>query len=136
MRKWCSRKDRDESIITYHVDEGKVYGGSDPDRTVKQVEEDSDDYNPGGDYKMELDLSAKTFVMELDGERITIDSNIGDYDYSPIVILGKTSPELTFFDTYHSKSLILNKHNNLINFIIKISHVTFDGTDDSFRKTE
>ena len=44
---------------------------------------------------MELDLSAKTFVMELDGERIIIDSNLGDYEFSPIVILSPNSPQLT-----------------------------------------
>ena len=89
-------KDYDQSIIVYHLRNGRVYGGSDPDRTVKQVEWDP--YNneyPDADFKMELDLSAKTFVMELDGERITIDPNLGDFEFSKIVILGKTSPELT-----------------------------------------
>ena len=43
---------------------------------------------------MELDLSAKTLFMELDGERIIIDSNLGDYEYSPIVILCDEAPEI------------------------------------------
>ena len=95
MEEWYAEKEYDQSIIVYSLWKGKVYGGSDTDRTVKQVERDSDYYIPGGDYKMELDLSAKNFVMELEGERITIDSNIGDYEFSPIVILDHRSPELT-----------------------------------------
>ena len=43
---------------------------------------------------MELDLSSKTFVMELDGERIMIDPNLGDYEFSPIVTMGSKSPEI------------------------------------------
>ena len=43
---------------------------------------------------MELDLSTKTFVMELDGERIMIDSNLGDYEFSPFVLLCGESPEI------------------------------------------
>ena len=87
-------KEYDQSFIVYRLWNGKVYGGSDPGRTVKQVERDSDDLYPGGDFKMELDLSAKTFVMELDGERIILDSNLGDYEFSPIVILCEVSPEI------------------------------------------
>ena len=92
---WYDETEYDQSIIVYSLWNGKVKGGSDPDRTVKKVKRDSEGVIPGGDYKMELDLSAKTFVMELDGERITIDPNLGDFEFSPIVILGKTSPELT-----------------------------------------
>ena len=77
----------DQSIIVYCVWNGKVYGGSDPERTVKQVRTDSDRYHPSGDFTMELDLSNRTLVMEVDNEKIIIDSNIGDFDYSPIVIL-------------------------------------------------
>jgi len=84
----------DQSIIVYFLGLEEVYGGSDPGRTVKQIEEDDDGLYPGGDFKMELDLSAKTFVMELDGERTTIDSNLGDYEFSPFVILDDESPEI------------------------------------------
>ena len=85
----------DKSIIVYGVDDGKVYGGSEPGRIVKQVEKDSDGNYPGGDYTMELDLSNRTLVMEVDNEKIIIDSNIGDFDYSPIVILEEDTTEIT-----------------------------------------
>ena len=86
----------DQGIIVYSLGSpclwnGKVYGGSDPGRTVKQVQEDSDGYYPGGDFTMELDLSNRTLVMEVDNEKITIDDNIGDFEYSPIVIFFGTS---------------------------------------------
>ena len=84
----------DQGIIVYDVESGKVYGGSDPKRTVKQVQEDSDEY-VSGDFTMELDLSNRTLVMEVDNEKIIIDSNIGDFDYSPIVILDRFAPEIT-----------------------------------------
>jgi len=42
-----------------------------------------------------MDLSAKTFAMELDGERIILDSNLGDFTLSPIVILDSKAPEIT-----------------------------------------
>lgn len=35
----------DQSIIVYSVDDGKVFGGSDPERTVKQVPDSF--YTPG-----------------------------------------------------------------------------------------
>ena len=92
---YYEEKEYDQSIIVYRLDNGEVYGGSDPGRTVKLVDErDSDGLYPGGDFKMELDLSAKTFAMELDAKRIIIDSNVGDYEFSPIVILSSTSPEI------------------------------------------
>ena len=77
----------DQGIIVYSVSDGKVYGGSDPKRTVKQIQRDSDGNHPGGDYTMELDLSNRSLVMEVDNEKIIIDGNIGDFEYSPIVIL-------------------------------------------------
>ena len=77
----------DQSIIVYGVDDGKVYGGSEPGRIVKQVEKDSDGNYPGGDFTMELDLSNRSLVMEVDNKKITIDGNIGDFEYSPIIIL-------------------------------------------------
>ena len=85
----------DQSIIVYDVEGGEVYGGSDPKRTVKQIQRDSDGNHPGGDYTMELDLSNRTLVMEVDNQKIIIDGNIGDFDYSPIVILDDEAPEIT-----------------------------------------
>jgi len=90
---WCYKLD--QSIIVYQVYSGKVRGGSDRKRTVKQVQNDSDGYYPGGDYTMELDLSNRSLVMEVDNEKIIIDGNIGDFDYSPIVILGAWAPEIS-----------------------------------------
>ena len=97
MDDWYDEDEYDQSIIVYNVDDGKVYGGSDPKRKVKEVEEDSDGFSPGGDFTMELDLSKRSFVMEINGEKITLDGNIGDFQYSPIVIFGKyfgAPPEL------------------------------------------
>ena len=89
MNGWYSYCDAklDQSIIVYNVGSGKVYGGSDPNRTVKKVQEDSDGNYPGGDFTMELDLSNRSLVMEVDNEKIMIDGNIGDFEYSPIIIL-------------------------------------------------
>ena len=94
MKDWTSWYKLDQSIIFYNVYNGKVYGGSDPKRKVKEVEEDSDGFSPGGDFTMELDLSKRSFVMEINGERITLDGNIGDFQYSPIVIL-MDAPQIT-----------------------------------------
>ena len=86
----------DQGIIVYNVRSGKVYGGSDPRRTVKQVQRGSDGNYPGGDFTMELDLSNRSFVMEADNQKITIDGNIGDYEYSPVVIFDDyDEPEVT-----------------------------------------
>ena len=41
---------------------------------------------------MELDLSKRTFVIEFGGERITLDKNIGDFQYSPIIIFDGVAP--------------------------------------------
>ena len=82
----------DQSIILYDVDDGFVYGGSDPERKVKQVELDSDGFHPGGDFTMELDLSNRSLIMEIEDERIILDGNLGDFEYSPFVIL---SPNFT-----------------------------------------
>ena len=95
MDDWYYPGDYDQSIIVYCLDDGKVYGGSDPERTVKAVEEDSDGFYPGGDFTMELDLSKRSFVMEINGEKITLDGNIGDFQYSPIVILDEDDAEIT-----------------------------------------
>ena len=85
----------DQGIIVYDVDDGKVYGGSDPGRKVKQVQKDSDGYYPGGDFTFELDLSNRSFVMWINNQKIIIDSKIGDFQYSPIVILSWNAPEIT-----------------------------------------
>ena len=79
---------------------GEVYGGSMP-RTVKKIETDSWGEYPGGDFKFELDLSKRNFVMELDGEEVIIDSNLGDFEYSPIVFSNITPPLwLPFFNLW------------------------------------
>ena len=78
----------DQSIIIYGPLSGTVFGGSDSNRTVKQVQRDSKNYAPGGDFTMELDLSNRSLVMEVDNQKIIIDGNLGDFEYSPIVILG------------------------------------------------
>ena len=96
MDGWNKNIDKlDQSIIIYHVRSGKVYGCSDPGRTVKQVQEDSNGFYPGGDFSMELDLTNRSLVMEVDNEKIIIDGNLGDFDYSPIVILTSGAPEVT-----------------------------------------
>ena len=86
-----------EETIVYEVWSGKVRGGSDPGRTVKKVQKDSIRYLfVGGDFTMELDLSNRSFVMEADNQKITIDGNIGDYEYSPVVIFDDyDEPEVT-----------------------------------------
>ena len=76
------------------MDDGEVLGGSDPKRTVKEVEEDSDGFYPGGDFAMELDLTNGTFAMEVSGDRIIIDENLGDFQYSPIVVLENFQEDL------------------------------------------
>ena len=85
----------DQRLIVYGLYNGLVYGGSDPNRKVKQVEKDSDGFYPGGDFTMELDLSNRSFAVEVDKTKIIIDANIGDFKYSPIVILSPDSPEVT-----------------------------------------
>ena len=44
---------------------------------------------------MELDYAKKTLSFEENGEKVIIDANVGDFQYSPIVILRKDedSPE-------------------------------------------
>ena len=77
------------------MDDGTVYGGSDPIRTVKKFERDSDGFHPGGDFTMEIDLSKRSFVMDTNGEKVTLDGNIGDFQYSPIVILSHDEAKIT-----------------------------------------
>ena len=87
MKDWTYCHGFDKSIILYCVHAGYVWGGFDPKRKVKEVEKDSDGYYPGGDFTMELDLSNRSLVMEIDDERIILDANLGDFEYSPFVRL-------------------------------------------------
>ena len=41
---------------------------------------------------MELDVMNRSLVMECNGERIIIDSRIGNYDFSPIVMFVESNP--------------------------------------------
>ena len=80
-------------IIGYYITSGEVFGGSNQgkaDRRVNKIEYDSDGTFPGGDFTMELDLANRSFVMEHNGEKITIDDQIGDFEYSPIVYIQGT----------------------------------------------
>ena len=91
MKDWRNWEKFDKSIILYSVCSGKVFGGSDPERKVKQVEETSDGCNPGGDFTFEMDLSNRSLVMVIDDERIILDANLdGDFEYSPFVRLHST----------------------------------------------
>ena len=95
MNKWNRNRDKlDQSIIIYDVYTGKVFGGCDPKRTVRQVQRDSDKYF-GVDFTMELDLTKRSLVMEVDNQKILLDDNLGDFEYSPIVILGSLAPKVT-----------------------------------------
>ena len=97
MKEWNQwhRSKLDQSIIVYSVWDGKVYGGSDPNRTVKKVQKDSLGFIPACDYTMELDLSNRSLVMEVDNQKIILDGNIGDFEFSPIVILYNGEPKIT-----------------------------------------
>ena len=77
-----------EKTIVYNVYNGAVYGGSDPKRILKHQARDEHGFYPECIYKMELDLLNRTFIMEFDNEKIMIDSKIGDFDFSPIVMFG------------------------------------------------
>ena len=95
MKDWMNWGKLDKSIILYCVENGTVYGGSVPERKVKEVKKDSDGYWAGGDYTFELDLSNRSLVMEIDNERIILDANLGDFHYSPFVRLGNLEKEIT-----------------------------------------
>ena len=95
MGAWWDSSGYDRTIIVYYMDNGEVYGGSGQRRTAKKIETDLDGYYPGGDFTMELDLSKRSFVMETNGEKITLDANIGDFQYSPIVILAYNDAQIT-----------------------------------------
>ena len=95
MKDWDDESEYDESIIVYYLDDGIVYGGRGPERTVKEVEKDDDGYYPGGDYTLELDFSNRSFAMEINGEKIVLDADLGDFQFSPIVILYRNAPEIT-----------------------------------------
>ena len=42
-----------------------------------------------------LEVANRSFVMWINNEKIIIDSKIGDFQYSPIVIMTINSPEIT-----------------------------------------
>ena len=76
-----------------------MFGGSNHNpggRSVRQKMAEDGHFYIGGDFKMELDYSKKTLSLEENGEKVTIDENVGDFQFSPIVILCKDgiSPEL------------------------------------------
>ena len=77
------------------MDDGTVYGGCNPGRTIIEVEEDVDGFYPGGDFTMELNLSNRSFVMKINGQKIILDANVGDFQFSPIVIMDENAPEIT-----------------------------------------
>ena len=85
----------DQRTIIYNLYNGTVYGGSEPKRKVKHVIRThgprSHGFYPGCTYKMELDLMNRSLVMECNGERIIIDSKIGDFDFSPIIMFGNNN---------------------------------------------
>ena len=89
------RNKLDQSVIVYDVRYGKVYGGSDPSRKIKQVQKDSNGYVPGGDFTMELDVLNRSLVMWINNEKIVDAENIADFQFSPIVIF-RGKHEITF----------------------------------------
>ena len=93
MKDWQYRSKFDKSIILYCVADGFVFGGSKHGRKVKQVERDSDKYYPGGDFNFELDLFNRSLAMEIDDERIILDGNLGDFEYSPFVRFNRSFKE-------------------------------------------
>ena len=80
--------DYDGSTIVYNLKDGRVYGGSSPNRIVKRIQWDNKGFKPYCIYKMKLDLLDRIFVMECDEETIVIDPKIGDFEYTPVVIFG------------------------------------------------
>ena len=99
MKRWSRnwRTELDQSIIIYNVSSGEVFGGSNPGRTVNKVQKVKGfmvHTTPAGDYTLELDLSNRSLVMEINNKKITLDDNLGDFEYSPIVI-GYNNREIT-----------------------------------------
>ena len=92
---WKNQFEYDGSIVVYRVFSGQVFGGSNHKKTVFDVAKDPDRFHPGGDFKMELDLSKRSFTVETNGHKIIIDDNLGDLEYSPIVILSSAAPQVT-----------------------------------------
>ena len=85
----------DISTVLYDVYSCKVYGGSNPNRTVAKVAAVDGVYHPGGDFKFELDLSNRSFIMVINDKRFIIDDNLGDFEYSPFVNMFAYAPEVT-----------------------------------------
>ena len=92
---WKNRFKYGRSIVVYRVYAGEVFGGSNHKKTVFEVAKYSDEFHPGGDFEMELDLSKRCFTVETNGHRIVIDDNLSDFEYSPIVILALDAPQVT-----------------------------------------
>ena len=70
-----------------------MFGGSNHNpggRSVRQKMAEDGHFYIGGDFKMELDYSKKTLSLEENGEKVTIDENVGDFQFSPIIILYKS----------------------------------------------
>ena len=87
----------DPRTIIYNVYNGSVSGGSEMNwcgRQVKHITRKNSFY-PACIYKMELDLLNRIFVMECDDERIILDSKIGDFDFSPIVMFESGPAQIT-----------------------------------------
>ena len=86
----CDLRNYGRNIVIYNAFNGTVYGGSQPQRNVNLIQR-TDGNRPESIYRMELDLSNRTFAIEqLNGEKIIIDPKIGDYEYSPVVMFGNT----------------------------------------------
>ena len=84
-RKWDSC---DQSIIIFGVSSGKIYGGLDAKETIKNnVYQNSD-----VEYEMKLDLPNRKFVIN--SHNILIETTIGDFHYSPIVIFSRTDNKI------------------------------------------
>ena len=99
IKNWNTWDELDQSCIFYNAFDGKVYGGSESERIVKEVARDYDGHIrpfPGGDFALELDLSNKSLVMEIDDERIILDANLGDFNYSPFLIMWNNSCNSSF----------------------------------------
>ena len=77
----------------YFVNDGFVRGGSCSKRKVNKSVNYSDKITYGGTFTFEFDLSKRLLVMETGGEVTIIDSKIGDYEFSPL-ILGHSDSEI------------------------------------------
>ena len=94
----------DQSIIVYSVRSGKVHGGSNPNRTIKKVKKYSNGYYCcDGVFTMELDPATRSLVIWINNKKIILDGNIGDFQFSPIVISSLSAPEVTLLNYFKKK---------------------------------